>query len=149
MSWHLRPARREDSTGIWNLIKELADFERLTDLLDGSAAEFERWVFEEKVARVLVAEENETIVGYALYFPILSTFKMRPALWLEDLYVQKARRGVGIGKALIGEVIDYAKKNGYARLDWTVLNWNVSAIEFYRSLGAELLTDWRVCRVSF
>jgi GNAT superfamily N-acetyltransferase len=144
--YSIRQARREDAQAIWTLIEELAHFERLAEYLEGSAAGVEKWLFDEPVGSSLVAQLDGKVVGYAIFFPTLATFKMRPGLWLEDLYVAQDHRGKGIGKALIGEVIAIAKQKGYARVDWTVLEWNVNAIEFYRSLGAELLQDWRLCR---
>lgn len=119
-------------------------------MLEGSQESVEKWLFDEAVASVLIAEagggDTTRIVGYAIFVPSIATFKMKPGLWLEDLYVDEAYRGRGIGKALIQEVIEIARKKGYARVDWTVLDWNVNAVEFYESLGATLLGDWRLCR---
>jgi GNAT superfamily N-acetyltransferase len=144
--WSVRGAKREDSRAIWGLVEELAHFERLSENLAGSPLQVERWLFDEPAASALVADLDGEVVGYAIYFPTLATFKMMPGLWLEDLYVAQAHRGRGVGKSLIGEVIAIAKQRGYARVDWTVLEWNVDARQFYQSLGAEVLEDWRVCR---
>jgi GNAT superfamily N-acetyltransferase len=144
--WKVRPAARKDSLAIWRLVEELAHFERLAENLEGSPELVEKWLFDSPVASALVAEWDGRVIGYAITFLTLATFKMRPGLWLEDLYVSEAFRGQGVGKALIQEVVALAKEKGYARVDWTVLEWNVNAIDFYESLGAKLLGDWRLCR---
>lgn len=148
MSWTIRAARREDAAAIWGFVAKLAEYEKLSDCLTGSPELVEKWVFDEPVAKVLVAESSGITVGYALYFPILATFRMKPGIWLEDLYVLEESRGNGLGKALITAIFEEAKEKGYARVDWTVLDWNDSAIGFYKSLGAEILPDWRICRYS-
>lgn len=145
----IRPAERRDMSRIWALIQELADYERLSDTVTGNAALLERHVFDEGRAVVFVYELENVLVGYSLSFPIYSTFRTRPALWLEDLYVTPSARGNGIGKALLSHLFEYCRECGLARLDWSVLNWNEPAIGFYQSMGAEVMPDWRICRVSF
>ncbi len=96
----------------------------------------------------MVAELNGAVVGFALYFHNFSTFLAKPGLYLEDLYVQPAQRGRGIGKALLRHLAALALERGCGRFEWSVLDWNHSAIGFYESLGARLLPDWRICRVT-
>ncbi|MDB4970705.1 MAG: acetyltransferase domain protein, partial [Myxococcales bacterium] len=95
-----------------------------------------------------VAETRGTIIGYALYFFTYSTFLAQPSLYLEDLYVEPSARGRGLGARFMRTLAAEALRRGCGRFEWTVLSWNVRAQKFYRSLGAELLEDWRICRVS-
>ncbi len=130
------------------LIRELADYERLQHEVEANAASLGEHLFGESPrCSALVATEADNIVGYALYFPSYSTFRSSPALFLEDLYVTPAARGKGHGRALLAAVAAAARDLGAARLDWNVLAWNQPAIDFYQTLGAEVLTDWRVCRL--
>lgn len=108
----------------------------------------ERWVFDEPVVECLVAELDHVIVAYSLFFTSFSTFKVKPGIWLEDLYVLPEMRGQGIGKTLLSTVVESAKERGYGRVEWSVLDWNESAITFYERLGATVMPDWRICRVS-
>ena len=130
------------------LIRELADYERLQHEVEANAGALGEHLFGESPrCSALVALEADNIVGYALYFPSYSTFRSSPALFLEDLYVTPAARGKGHGRALLAAVAAAARDLGAARLDWNVLAWNQLAIDFYQTLGAEVLTDWRVCRL--
>jgi GNAT superfamily N-acetyltransferase len=95
-----------------------------------------------------VAELDGKIVGYALFFWTYSTFLTKPGLWMEDLYVTPELRGQGLGQALLNAVIEHAGKVGAGRLEWSVLDWNVNAIQFYEKLGAEVMPDWRICRIT-
>ncbi len=88
------------------------------------------------------------MVGYALSFPTYSTFRTQPGLWLEDIYVTPAERGRGLGKAMLLHLIEEGRRAGLGRIEWSVLDWNQPAIDFYASLGADVLPDWRICRVS-
>ncbi|MHC4077655.1 MAG: GNAT family N-acetyltransferase [Planctomycetota bacterium] len=154
----IRPAKREDVGRMLALIRELADYEHLEHEVEASAESLGEHLFGEAPScSALVACETdaceaeaceaENIVGYALYFPCYSTFKTRPTLFLEDLYVTPAARGRGHGKTLLAAVAAAARELGAARMDWNVLAWNQPAIEFYQALGAGVLPDWRVCRI--
>ena len=88
------------------------------------------------------------MVGFALFFTNFSTFLGKPGLYLEDLYVQPAHRGAGVGRALLAHLAGLANQRGYGRFEWSVLDWNVNAIRFYERMGATLLPEWRICRVS-
>jgi GNAT superfamily N-acetyltransferase len=145
----IRPAERKDIPRIWELIQELAEYERLTHAVTGNVDQLERHVFDDAMAIVFVFEVNDEIVGYTLSFPIYSTFRTLPGLWLEDLYVTPSHRCKGFGKALLTHLIAYCQVKGLGRLDWSVLSWNEPSIGFYQSMGAEVMPDWRICRISF
>ena len=146
----IRPAQPGDVATLLTLIRELADYEKLQHEVEASAGSLAEHLFGDSPrCSALVATEAgaDGIVGYALYYPTYSTFKARPALFLEDLYVTPGARGRGHGKALLAAVAAAARQQGAVRLDWNVLAWNQPAIDFYQTLGAEVLGDWRVCRL--
>ena len=100
------------------------------------------------VVEALVAETGGAVVAFALFFTNFSTFLSRPGLYLEDLYVQPALRGSGIGQALLSRLGAIAVERGYGRFEWSVLDWNANAIRFYEKMGATVLPDWRICRIT-
>ena len=143
----LRAAERRDLAPIAALIRELADFERLPCAATPEA--LAPHLFGERpVAEAVVAEAGGEVVAFALFFTNFSTFLARPGLYLEDVYVKPAWRRHGIGRALIGHLGALAVERGCGRFEWSVLDWNDNAIGFYRSLGATVLPDWRICRLS-
>lgn len=144
----IRDARPEDCPAICALIRELAVYERLEHLMAATPADLERDLFcLNPVVRSIVAEQDGEIIGYAMFFRSYSTFLARPGIWLEDLYVKNSERGGGIGKALLAHVGRIAKVEGAGRLEWSVLDWNEPAIGFYKRLGADIMADWRICRL--
>jgi GNAT superfamily N-acetyltransferase len=144
-----RPARRGDEAALVGLIRELAVFEKLEHLMQATPERLADHLFGPRpVAEAIVAEAEGTIVAFALFFTHYSTFAGKPGLWLEDLYVQPAHRGSGVGKALITHVAQLAVQRGCARFEWCVLDWNQAAIDFYQGLGATVMPDWRLCRLS-
>ncbi|MCC6670374.1 MAG: GNAT family N-acetyltransferase [Planctomycetes bacterium] len=144
----IRPAEPRDVATILRFIHELAEYERRSHELATSATALHQHLFgTPAICGALLAEADGVPVGFALFFTSYSTFNTAPCLHLEDLYVLPAARGQGHGKALLGAVAELAVRRGCARLEWTVLDWNEPAIRFYRSLGAALLADWRICRV--
>jgi GNAT superfamily N-acetyltransferase len=146
----IRVARPGDESVLFELIQELAHFEHLTHLVTGSASDLARDLFgERRAAEALLAERDGQALGFALFFTTYSTFLTRPGLYLEDLYVRESERGRGIGKALLERVIELARERGAGRLEWSVLDWNANAIAFYEKMGATVLPDWRICRVTF
>ena len=148
----IRSATPEDVEAIIALIGELADYEKLQHQVEASAESLRRDLFAAAPAcQVLLAEVDQpagpVVVGYALFFPSYSTFKTRACLYLEDLYVSPHHRSKGLGRALLAGVADAARRRGCPRMDWSVLDWNLPAIDFYEALGAELMPDWRTCRL--
>ena len=144
----IRPARRGDEQSLFELIRELARFERLEHKVSGSASELGEHLFGARpVAEALLAEVSGVAVGFALFFTSYSTFLTRPGVYLEDLFVLEAHRKSGIGKALLEAVRDAARARGAGRLEWSVLDWNENAIAFYERFGATVMPDWRICRV--
>lgn len=145
----LRAAEPRDLQAIVGLIGELADFEKLTHLLRVTPEALRPHLFGERpVAESVVAEVDEKVVGFALFFTNFSTFVGRPGLYLEDLYVQPVHRGAGIGQALLEHLAALARQRDYGRFEWSVLDWNAGAIRFYERMGATLLPEWRICRVT-
>ena len=126
----------------------LAEYEKLSHTVSGTANDLRKWIFEDPVVDCLVAVEGGNVVGYAIFFRNFSTFRVKPGVWLEDVFVTPERRSAGIGKALLNAVIDFASERGYGRVEWSVLDWNEPAIKFYESIGADVMPDWRICRVS-
>jgi len=145
----IRPARLGDEDALFRLIRELARFEKLEDRVTGSAVTLAEHLFgKNPVAEALLAElASGEAVGFALCFTSYSTFLTRPGLYLEDLFVLESHRKLGIGKALLSAVRELAVARGAGRLEWSVLDWNENAIDFYRRFGATVMPDWRICRV--
>jgi len=144
----LRPAGAADAELVLELIRELADFERLAHEVVADAAALRRHLFGERpAAEVLVAEVDGTPAGFALYFATFSTFVGKPGLYLEDLFIRPASRGRGIGRAVLIHLSRLAVERGCGRLEWSVLDWNERAIGFYRGLGARPMSAWTVFRL--
>ena len=137
MSASIRPAVEADLPRVWAMIRELAVYERLLDRVSGSAEQLGALLFRQGHSlRCLVAEDEGALIGYALFYSTYSSFRARPGLWLEDLFVTPGRRGSGAGRDLLAEVARVAIATGCCRVDWHVLDWNEPAIEFYRRMGA-------------
>ena len=147
--YKLRPAELRDVQAIVGLIRELAVFEQLEHLMQATPEKLRPHLFGERpVAEALVAEVGSDVVGFALFFTNFSTFLAQPGLYLEDLYVRPAHRGSGIGQALLCRLAQLAVERGCGRFEWSVLDWNVNAIGFYERMGATVMPDWRICRVT-
>ncbi|HZH71067.1 MAG TPA: GNAT family N-acetyltransferase [Mariniphaga sp.] len=145
----IRYAEEKDLDIILNLIKELAVYEKLSDEVTATKDILKENLFgERKYAEVLIAEYNGDAAGQALFFHNFSTFKGKPGIYLEDLYVKPEYRGKGIGKALLNKIIETAKERNCARVEWAVLNWNQPAIEFYKKIGAVEMSDWLIYRLT-
>lgn len=145
----LRAAELRDVTPIVQMIRELAEFEKLDHLMQATPEKLRPHLFGEKpVAEAMVAEADGKAVAFALYFTNFSTFLARPGIYLEDLYVQPAYRARGVGEALLTRLAALAAERGYGRFDWSVLDWNDSAIRFYERMGATVMPDWRICRIT-
>lgn len=148
MTLRIRPAGREDAGSVLSLIRELADYEKLAHEVDATPAMIEAALCDANATtHCEIAEWNGELAGQALWFTNFSTFRGRSGLYLEDLYVRPAFRGRGIGKALLAHLARLCAERGWPRMEWVVLDWNQPAIDFYRSLGAEIAQDWRLCRL--
>jgi len=146
--FQIRKANPEDTSIIFGLIKKLAVYEKLENDVITSVEELRENIFVKKFAEVLIAEENEQPVGFALYFYNFSTFVGKPGLYLEDLFIEPEHRGKGYGKKLLIELAAIAKEKNCGRMEWSVLDWNTPSIEFYKSLGAAPMEEWTVFRLT-
>ncbi len=145
----LRPARPSDCGEIDRLIHELAVYEKLAHQKVGTPEELHAALFGERPAcEALVAERGGRAVGFALYFTTFSTFLCRPGIYLEDVFVEPAHRGVGIGKAILRHLAALAVERGCGRFEWRVLDWNEPSIRFYESLGGKVLPEWELVRMT-
>ncbi len=147
-NWTVRFAKREDVGQILEFIRRLAAYEKLEHEVVATEETLEEWLFDKEKAEVLFAVVDGKEVGFALFFHNFSTFLGRAGIYLEDLYVEPAFRGQGIGKGLIKQLARIAVERGCGRLEWWCLDWNQSSIDFYRSLGAEAMDEWTVYRIA-
>ncbi|MGH6608922.1 MAG: GNAT family N-acetyltransferase [Burkholderiaceae bacterium] len=149
MSLNINAARRTDIDVLHRLIRGLAEYERLEHQVVGTVDDLKRELFaDQPIIEAVIAWEDERAVGFALYFHNYSTFLARRGLYLEDLFVVPEARGRGVGKALIRHCAQLAVARGCGRFEWAVLDWNQPAIDFYQSIGATVLQDWRICRLT-
>jgi GNAT superfamily N-acetyltransferase len=149
MSVSIRPVRSGEAGLVLELVRELADYERLLGSVDATEAMIEAALFA-PTPRVFcdIAEWEDRPAGFALWFANFSSFRGRHGIYLEDLYVRPAYRRRGIGRALFGHLARRCAAAGWTRLEWSVLDWNAPSIEFYKSLGADLLDEWTTCRLT-
>lgn len=148
MTLSIRPATAADLPLIAQLIRDLAEYEKLAHEVRFDEAVLEQKLFGERpYAEVVIGEIDGTPQGFALFFHNFSTFEGKPDIYLEDLFVRPGARGAGLGKALLAHLARLAVERDCARLEWSVLDWNEPAIGFYRALGARLMDDWTVMRV--
>ena len=144
----LRPASQSDVDTVYELIVALAEYEHLRHLVTGTRELLEIALFGPRAnAEAVIAEVDSTPVGFALFFHTFSTFLCRPGLWLEDLFVVPEHRRAGIGRLLLSHVAKVAVERGCARMEWSALNWNEPALQFYAALGAETLSEWQTLRL--
>jgi GNAT superfamily N-acetyltransferase len=145
----IRAARPDDVAVIHALILELAEYERARDQVSGTPEMLETWMFgASPAAEAVLAERDGEVVGFALFHGSFSTWECLPGLWLEDLYVPPHHRRGGVGEALLRHLAAVAVERGYSRLEWTALQWNTPALSFYEKLGAEVLREWQMHRLS-
>lgn len=145
----IRAAAPGDAPAIHALVRDLAEYERLAHVCTSTADDLDAALFGPRPAvEVLLAELNGETVGFALFFHTFSTFLGRRGLWLEDLYVRPAHRGAGLGTALLERLASIAVERGCGRFEWAVLDWNTPAIGFYERMGATVMPDWRIARVT-
>ena len=145
----IRDAVPGDEPVILKFIEDLADYERLRNEVVATPDDLHRELFgpSPKVF-CQIAEVDGTPAGFALWYYTFSTFQGRHGIWLEDLFVDPARRGSGVGKALLRNLAARCVREGLGRLEWAVLDWNAPSIDFYRRQGATFMDDWRLCRVT-
>lgn len=145
----IAPAREEDVPDILRLIRALADYEKLTDQVVATEADLRRAIFGKRpLVEVVMAFAGDEPIGFALFFHNFSTFVGRPGLYLEDLFVAPEWRGRGVGRRLLTHLAGIAVERNCGRMEWAVLEWNEPAIGFYKRLGAEVMDDWRLCRLT-
>jgi GNAT superfamily N-acetyltransferase len=143
----LKKVEEQDCGLLMELIKELAVYEKMIDLVESTEALYKKALFEKKVTEAVIGEYEGKPVGYAIYFHNFSSFVGRPGIYLEDIYVRPEYRGRGFGKAMLAYVARLAVERDCGRLEWCVLDWNKPSIDFYRSLGAQSLDDWTIYRL--
>ena len=145
----IRPAAPADAPLIFDLIRELAEYEKLAHAVDATPEMIAEALFG-ATPRLFcdIAEYDGEAAGLAIWFLNFSTFRGRHGIYLEDLFVRPAYRGKGLGKALMARLAARCVEQGYARFEWSVLDWNAPSIAFYQSIGADVLPDWKICRMS-
>jgi GNAT superfamily N-acetyltransferase len=145
----IRPAAAGDEGELMRLIRELSVYEKLEHLVTGNPAMLREALFgPSPVVEAILAEVDGRAVGFALYFTSFSTFLCKPGLFLEDVFVEPAHRGSGIGKALLKRLAAICVERGYGRFEWHVLDWNEPSIRFYESLGGTVMREWWLVRVT-
>jgi GNAT superfamily N-acetyltransferase len=145
----IRSAAERDIPQILAFIRGLAEYEKLAHQCVATEDALRKTLFGPRpYADVLIARLDHVAVGFALFFHNYSTFLARPGIYLEDVFVLPEHRGAGVGKALLKRVAQIARERDCGRLDWSVLDWNESAIEFYKRIGATVMPDWRICRMT-
>lgn len=148
-NFQIRQAVIDDVPQIFNLIEALAEYEKLTHQVTGTKEDLQEHLFGSRIyAEAIVTEADNKLVGFALFFANYSTFLTKPGIYLEDLFVLPEYRRRGIGKAMLSYLGKLAVQRNAGRLEWSVLDWNESAIAFYQSMSAKVLPDWRICRVT-
>ena len=146
---HIRPATAADAPVIASLVRELAEYERMSDEVVATEAHVRESLFgSQPRAEAVLAYVGQEAVGFALWFHNYSTFLGKPGLYLEDLFVVPEWRGHGVGRGLLVHLARIAVARGCGRMEWAVLDWNEPAIGFYRKLGATVMEDWRICRLT-
>jgi GNAT superfamily N-acetyltransferase len=143
----IRPATEEDSQLLFDLIVELATYEKAPEKVAGDPETLRRTLFEQRAAEALVIESGGGVAGYAMYFTTFSSWECRSGIWLEDVYVRPAMRRGGIGRMVMEHLAKLALERGHARLDWCALDWNQPALNFYDEIGATRLDDWTMLRL--
>ena len=143
-----REAGKGDAPLIVEFIRAIADYEKLSDEVKVTDADIDRWVFEENLVNVILAQVDGKDVGFALYFYNFSTFTGQPGLYLEDLFVYPEWRGHGLGLGLLKQLDAKAVEKGCKRMEWVCLDWNTPSIGFYRGLGARPMDEWTLYRIA-
>lgn len=145
--FHLRLGTMEDAETVLGFIKELAEYEHMSDQVVATPELLKETIFIQKKAEVIIAEYSGIPVGFALFFHNYSTFLGRPGIYLEDLYVKQEMRGHGLGTQILSYLAKLATERGCGRLEWACLDWNEPSIQFYKQMGAVPMEDWTVYRL--
>jgi GNAT superfamily N-acetyltransferase len=149
MSVLIRRARSDEAGIVLSLVRELAEYERLSHEVDATETMIAEALFCDHPRLFCdIAEWSGEVAGFAVWFVNFSTFSGRPGIYLEDLFVRPNLRGKGIGKALLSHLAKECVANNWSRLQWSVLDWNAPSIAFYKSLGAVMLDEWTICKVA-
>ncbi len=149
MSLLIRAAREADATLIFALVRELADYENLQSEVAATPETLAAALFTREPRLFCeIAEWNGEPAGFSVWFLNYSTFRGRHGLYVEDLFVRPPFRGHGIGKALMARLARHCVEQGFARFEWAVLDWNAPSIAFYKSIGAQVMDEWKICRLS-
>ncbi|HVV90175.1 MAG TPA: GNAT family N-acetyltransferase [Solirubrobacterales bacterium] len=143
----IRPATEDDVQLVFDLICELATYEKLRDEVVGTPEILRDSLFGRRDAEALIVEADGEAVGYAIFYTTFSTFECRSGIWLEDVYVRPEHRRGGIGRRILEHLAALALERGHVRLEWCALEWNEPALNFYAQLGAARLDDWRMLRL--
>jgi GNAT superfamily N-acetyltransferase len=143
----IRAATEDDVQLVFDLICELATYEKLRDEVVGTPAVLRESLFDRRDAEALVVEADGETVGYAIFYTTFSTFECRSGIWLEDVYVRPEHRRGGVGRQILAHLAALALERGHVRLEWCALEWNEPALNFYAKLGAARLDDWRMLRL--
>jgi GNAT superfamily N-acetyltransferase len=145
----ITPATPNDVDTIHNLIYQLAEYEKLTDMVTGTPTMLHDALFgNSRSCECVIAREGDKAIGFALYFTTFSTFLCKPGMYLEDLFVTPDTRGKGYGKALLVHLARLARERDCGRFEWRVLDWNAPSIAFYKSLGASIMPEWHLVRMT-
>ncbi len=143
----LRLATIDDTELVLDFIKELAEYEHMSDQVVATPELLKASIFDQKKAEVIIAEYEDRPVGFALFFHNYSTFLGRPGIYLEDLYVKEDMRGMGFGTRILSYLAELATERGCGRLEWACLNWNEPSIQFYKQMGGLPMNEWTVYRL--
>jgi GNAT superfamily N-acetyltransferase len=143
----IRASTEDDVEVIYDLICELATYEKLRDEVVGTSEILRASLFDRREAEALIVESDGAAIGYALFYTTFSSFECRGGIWLEDVYVKPEHRRGGVGRKVLEHLAAIALDRGHARLEWVALDWNEPALSFYRKLGAATLDDWLIHRL--
>ena len=132
----VRKANENDIPLIQNMIKDLAAYEKRPQDMTGTQENIKYWIFEKKIATVLIAEYNHEVIGYAIYYPVFGSFAATGGVHLEDMFLKEKNRHCGLGKKFFSKIEEFVKKDGFSKMEWSCLDWNTSSINFYDRIGA-------------
>lgn len=144
----IRKAEIEDIPTVYDLIRGIAEYEKMLDEVENTPELMKEWLYEKNTAETYLGIENGNVVGFIMFFHNYSTFVGRAGIYVEDLFVKNEYRGKGYGKILLAFAAKTAVERNCGRMEWTCLNWNTPALDFYKSIGAEKMSEWTVHRLS-